>query len=126
MRLITILGVILAATIALSIWSNRSLAASAQELSGKVESIAGAVSRQDWQQAEKQMAALEKTWNKKKNWWPALMDHQEIDNIESSIARTREYITAREIGLSRGEISQLKLMINHIPEKEKLNLKNIL
>lgn len=126
MKLVTVLAILFAAAIAMGIWSNNSMAASARELSGKVESIAGSITDQNWEQAEKQMSSLEKTWNSKKNWWPALIDHQEIDNIDFSMARIKEYINARDPGLSRGEISTLKLMINHIPAKEALNLGNIL
>lgn len=44
-------------------------------------------------------------------------DHQEMDNIEFSLARVKEYVTSQDDALSLGQLSELKLMIEHIPRK---------
>ena len=55
-----------------------------------------------------------------------ILDHQEIDNIEFSLAKIKEYVASRDLPLALGQLSELKLMIEHIPRKEAVNLENIL
>jgi hypothetical protein len=111
--------------ISFSFWTNHLLQASAGEMLQNIEQIEQGLENNQWDQAQAKTDELEKTWEKKANWWPAVLDHQEIDNIEFSMAKTKEYITTKNDSLSWGQLSELKLMIRHIPDKESLKLKNI-
>lgn len=126
MRLLTALLIIFAGIVALGIWSNRQLEASTGDLLKNIDDIAQYVEHKDWAQAGVQTAGLEKTWRKKAGWWPVLLDHQEMDNIEFSLARIKEYVAYKDAALSRGQLSELREMVSHIPEKEAVTLKNIL
>ncbi|MCL6559709.1 MAG: DUF4363 family protein, partial [Firmicutes bacterium] len=96
------------------------------DLLQNIERIFSALEKEQWDAAYQQAVELESTWEKKANWWPILLDHQEMDNIEFSMARIKEYVAARDTALSRGQLSELKLMIKHIPEKEAITIKNLL
>ncbi len=126
MRLLITLLIILAVVISFGVWTNQSLAASARDLTHQIDAIANEVQNNRWAGAVAKTNALKKTWGKKATWWPMILEHQEIDNIEFSLARVREYVAARSNPLARGQLSELKLMINHIPRKEELTLQNIL
>lgn len=125
MRLLLVLLIIFAIIVSFSFWTNHMLQASADEMLQNIEQIEQGLNINLWEQALSGTDKLEETWDKKANWWPAVLDHQEIDNIEFSLAKTREYITTKNTSLSWGQLSELKLMIRHIPEKESINLKNI-
>lgn len=125
MRLLLVLLIIFAIMVSFSFWTNHLLQASADEMLQKIEQIEQGLENNQWEQARAGTDELEETWDKKANWWPTVLDHQEIDNIEFSMAKTREYITTENASLSWGQLSELKLMIGHIPEKESINLKNI-
>lgn len=126
MRLLIILFIIFVAAVSLGFWTNHSLGSSASELLQSVEQITQGVEKNQWDVAYNQTVELEKTWDKKAKWWPTVLDHSEIDNIEFALARVKEYVATQNTALARGELSELKLMIKHIPEKEAISIKNIL
>ncbi|MCL6639185.1 MAG: DUF4363 family protein [Firmicutes bacterium] len=125
MRLLLVLLLIFAAVVSFGFWTNRLLDKSAGELLQNTEQIAQGLENNRWDLAYEQTAALEKTWAEKAKWWPAVLDHQEIDNIEFALARFKEYVATRNTALAWGQLSEIKLMIKHIPEKEAVNVKNI-
>ena len=125
MRLLASLLAILLVVLAAGFWTNHSLQQSTKDLSRQIERVSQEIKQEQWEAAQKQNQHLEKTWQEKARWWPIILDHQEIDNIEFSMAKTREYIKTENASLSWGQLSELKLMIGHIPEKESINLKNL-
>lgn len=126
MRLLLALLVIFIGVISLGFWSNHSLQTSTDELLRDVEHIVMELEKDHWKKAYDKTVTLENNWNKKANWWAILLNHQEIDNIEFSLAKVKEYIAHKNMALSRAQLSELRLMIRHIPENETINIKNIL
>ncbi|MDT3705119.1 MAG: DUF4363 family protein [Thermincola sp.] len=97
----------------------------AQQLITKVRLIEETGNKEDWQKAAQEFAVLHERWNTASSKWTALVDHQELDNINISLAKVGEYIKAKDIPGFRAQMAELKILIRHIPEKEALNLKNI-
>jgi len=126
MRLIGTIITVTVLLLALGFWSNYSLQASSHELAKHIDIISRDVRNGQWQAAHEHNRVLQQTWDKKAKWWPVFLDHQEMDNIEFSLARVKEYVASKNKPLSLGQLSELKLMVKHIPEKEALNIKNIL
>ena len=125
MRLLATLAVILALVIGMGAWFNHSLQTSSDDLTGQIEMLSSTIRQQDWETAVEHSENLEKLWEQKAKWWPVFLDHQEMDNIEFSLARVKEYVISQDDSLSLGQLSELKLMIEHIPRKEAVNLENI-
>lgn len=126
MRLLTTLVVILALLLGLGIWNNHALQSSTDKLTGRIEQVMGEIEGQRWDTALQQTGQLEKDWQDNAGWWPVVLDHQEIDNIEFSLAKVKQYVATRNAPLAQGQLSELKLMLVHIPKKEAINLENIL
>lgn len=126
MRLLSALLIIFAAVVSLGFWTNHLLRTSAGELAQHIEQIEQELERNQWDEACAQTAELEEAWDKKAKWWPTILEHQEIDNIEFSMAKVKEYVAKKDTALSWGQLKELKLMIKHIPEKEAIKLQNIL
>ena len=116
----------LALLITLGLWTNHSLETTARGLAREIDSISAEIEQDRWDKAVKKTIQLEKLWDQKARWWPIFLEHQEMDNIEFSLARVKEYVASQNRSLSQGQLSELKLMIEHIPEKEAVTLKNIL
>lgn len=125
MRLLLALTVVFLAVVALGLWTNHLLEASTGKLVEQIDRIADDVREENWKGARDRTGGMEKAWEKEAAWWPTLLDHQEMDNIEFSMSRIREYIASRDTALSLGQLSELRLMISHIPEKEAVTVKNI-
>lgn len=125
MRLLTTLLIIFIAVIALGFWTNHQLTVSANELILAVEKIQAEIETENWDGATQYNGELEQNWEQKGKWWPALLDHQEIDNIDFAMAKNKEYIAARNAALALGQLSEIKQMIVHIPQKGAINITNI-
>jgi hypothetical protein len=118
--------IVFAGIVALGVWSNHMLEATTGDLLEKIDNISQSVEHKEWDRAGESTSGLEKTWRERAGWWPVLLEHQEMDNIEFSLARIKEYVSSRDTALSKGQLSELREMVGHIPEKEAVTLKNIL
>lgn len=98
----------------------------ANELVSKASLVEQQGNKENWPHAEKAFSSLDSAWIKASTKWTVLVDHQELDNINISLAKIREYIKAKDIPGFKSEVAELKLLLKHIPEKEALNLKNVL
>lgn len=126
MRLMMSLAAIMLGLLAGGFWTNHSLQVSTDEISRQIDKVFVEVKADNWQTALRRTNELEQIWDDKARWWPIFLDHQEMDNIDFSMARVKEYVAGQEDTLSMGQLSELKLMVEHIPKKEAVNLKNIL
>lgn len=79
----------------------------------------------DWKGAKESLQILESDWSKIKGTWAMLIDHIEIDNIDTSLSRAKQYIETQQYSLALAEASVLKQFVRHIPKKEGFNLENI-
>lgn len=125
MRLLSALVGLILVIVFLGFWVNHSLEATAKELTHNVNQVTREIKEANWDKAGKRIAAMEEDWKRINKWWPVVLDHQEMDNIEFSLAKAKAYIEEKEMVLSLGQLSELKLMILHLPEREALTLRNI-
>ncbi len=126
MRIYVFLVVSIVVLIGLGVTVLVALGSSARNLTRDFDHVLNAIRDEDWKLAEDRIAAAHSTWEKHRQWWAVVIDHREIDNIEMSFSRIGEYIRYQDKALASAELTVLKKLIEHIPEKEKLNIKNIL
>jgi hypothetical protein len=126
MKQLVISLIILGLITGTGLWTNDLLRESAQHLVIHIDRVADEIKDERWAEAVNHTEELEKAWSNQVGWWPIILDHQEIDNIEFSLAKIKEYVANKDKPLSLGQLSELKLMIKHIPAKEAVTLKNIL
>ena len=70
---------------------------------------------------------VQEKWDKTKNKWAALIDHQEIDNIEETMHRVEMLIGDPEEKVELlSELNKLGFYLEHIPEREAFSLENVL
>ncbi len=84
-----------------------------------------AVKTENWNGAEKALKTLENNWGKSKIYWSVLINHSEVDNIEQSIERIKQYIRLNDPIETSAETAGLRRYFLHIPENEKLTIENI-
>ncbi len=108
------------------IWVNNSLQTSSDHLCSQIETITQHIKSEDWEQAKENTAIFASKWREQAKWWPIILDHQEMDNVEFSLAKVKEFVKEEDKTLALGQLAEIKLMIKHLPEKERLNIKNIL
>jgi len=108
------------------LWVNRELQKSTNKLLQQIDQVSMEIEENNWKAAVEQTDKLEESWEKEAKWWPVFLEHQEMDNIEFSMAKFKKYVDSNSNSLSMGQLSEMRIMIEHIPRKEAINLKNIL
>jgi hypothetical protein len=126
MRLLGYVIILLIMIIGSGIWVNHALESSTDDLVMQIDKTAIPIKENDWQSAVDQTETLEEEWKKEAKWWPVFLEHQEMDNIEFAMAKFKEYVASKDSSLSLGQLSEMRIMIEHLPKKEEINIKNVL
>lgn len=118
--LLLILAIISSGVIAQQVLYNDS-----QRIVRPVEELEENIKSEDWTQADNSLNQVNMEWSKVKGKWSALVDHQEIDNIDVTLSRLQMFVKTCDKASSLSEAAALGKFVGHIPEKELPNLKNI-
>lgn len=116
---------IVAITIAGNI-SQKYLSATSKELESIIIKIEEYTNREDWSSAEAMVDEIEIVWSEHERVWASIIDHAEIDNIDTAMARLTTFIQTREKPSAVAEAATMKKYIQHIPVKDAPIWKNIL
>lgn len=125
-KTIILIAVLILAIIISGLITLNYLYRSSNKLEKNIASAYSAVSEAQWDMAEKQLEEFEANWEKTKYIWAMLVDHFEIDNIDNSFVKSRQYIKSRDYPSALSEVDALRQYILHIPGKEDFSLENIL
>lgn len=79
----------------------------------------------NWNEVELSFNMIYKKWKKSLDILMLVIDHDEMEKVNYSLSRIREYINIREKSLLIGEIGSLNYLVNHVKQKESLSLDNI-
>jgi len=124
-KVITSIIILLALIIGAGFLMTVTLSNSAKKLDSYITEIESNTKSGNWQKAEENLKDIEKDWSKTKGVWAVMMDHIEIDNIETTLTKVAAYVESKEVPLALAEISTLKQYVKHIPQKESFNIENI-
>lgn len=111
--------------IGMSIFAQRLLSRDSLRLEQSINEIEKNTETENWNQAENGVKKVNDIWSSVKGTWSALIDHQEIDNIDVTLSRLQMLVQAKEAPSALSEAAALKKYIGHIPAKEKLDMENL-
>ena len=111
--------------IGLSIFSLSMMNKDADKLSNQIDQLDSFVSDKNWEKASTGISNLSKTWKPIRKRWETLIDHIEVDRIDTSLARIKQLAASKEEADCLAEIAALKQSILHIPEKDKISFSTI-
>lgn len=74
---------------------------------------------------EEQFNKTEEKWKETNDMWSVIVMHAELDKIEESLTRTKSSIFDGQLEEALEEIETAMFYINHVKEREKIELKNI-
>ena len=124
-KVLTGLAFLCAVIIGVSLYTSSVFSKDAKTLEERINVIEENISKSDWTSAEKNLKAIEEEWGKMEKAWTVFLDHEEIDNIDTSLVRISKYIETKNTSMAMSEIAVLRQFVKHIPENESLSLKNI-
>lgn len=118
--------IVILAFFGFAFWVQHSITETANDIADLLSSIEEAAYEENWESAIEDMKAVEDDWNNTRKKWQMLIDHQEIDNIDSTLVRVKSWIALEAKEDCVAELAALKLFILHIPERKALRITNIL
>lgn len=98
---------------------------SSEKMVEAIEKTTSLVAQNSWEEAKTSIKNIEIMWDDTEKIWTVLTDHFEVDNIEMSLKKSKEYIETQNLPLTLAELESLKFMMEHMHKKEQFNLKNI-
>ncbi|HHV35420.1 MAG TPA: DUF4363 family protein [Syntrophomonadaceae bacterium] len=107
------------------VYSQRYLDRSASQLVVELEEVKKAVEQERWKESRDAYAKFNKNWSKAHENWAMFTDHFELDNIEMRLTRGRSFIEAEDATNAIAEFNEAIMLLDHIPERERLTLYNI-
>lgn len=124
----TIIGVAVGFVILLllGVLSYKYLEKSSNKLTLDLDQVEVSIHNEDWRNAQQSLMYFNTQWDTSKHWWSLLLDHREIEQMEISLRRLEKYVETQSIPFSMGEVSELKLLLDHISDTEYPSLRNIL
>ncbi len=124
-KIISLIVILTSLMIVSCVFAQKLLHNDSVRLGQAIDGVMENVKAQSWGQAENKLNQLNNSWEEVKHIWSALIDHQEIDNIDVTLSRLQKLVETRDVSSSVSEAAALKKFIDHIPEKESLNMDNI-
>lgn len=106
--------------------SHMYLARSAGILIESLDALWELVEAEDWERAKEKVQSIEEDWQSTKQVWAAIVNHQEIDQLELIVVRLRQQINNEDKHWARIELSLAKSILEHVYEKERLTWGNIM
>lgn len=125
MRLLSGIIITVAIIIAGGFYVNHQLRQTSEQLVTQIVLVNEAIEQGDWNAAAAETDELDQVWEEQAGWWPVFFEHDEMHNIEFSMAKFKAYVDCHNVDLSLGQLSEIRLMIEHMPGKEEVILDNI-
>lgn len=89
------------------------------------EDILISVYAEDWDKAADQFDRLSKDWHDQKKIYSFFFNTTDINNTDFSIARTKNYIYAKDLSLTSGELNCIKEQLGFLHLNELITLDNV-
>jgi hypothetical protein len=124
-KVISLISIIVIVIVAAGIFSAHTLTASSDKLKDGIDKIEFNTQKNNWNEAIKELNSMKREWADMETLWSVLIDHIEIDSIDTSISRITVFIENKNKTQALTEVAVLKKYIKHIPSKEYLNFKNV-
>lgn len=84
------------------------------------------VEEESWSDSNQEMSLLNESWHKYKKIALLFLDTQAINEIDYSMAKSTEYIKARDVSNSSGELLVMHEQLKFLSSNDKVSLSNIL
>ncbi len=91
-----------------------------------IEEIISAAGENDWENCQKALEHFQLHWKDAKKWFAVFIHHDEMDLIHEALYEIEIYIQYQDRVQTCAKANVLKILLEHIPENERLTLENVL
>lgn len=117
--------IILCCFFAFSLYVDHSILSFSNQLKETSSALDQAVYNKEWNAAEKSLDLITIKWENKKKIWLLLLDHENIDEIDRSLAEVKQMIRIQQYDMALHAISTLHHCLEDIPQSQTISLSNI-
>lgn len=96
------------------------------ELLGLMEQTRQALLRQEWDEAEEELRAMEQDWSSRKAMLQILIAHQDIDAVERALGKLSVGIQNRNLYEALYNAKDAEWAIEHLPSRETPSLQHVI
>lgn len=116
---------LLVATFLGLLYANLTVNKLAKGVESSLNMLQSSIEKNNWNEAKAMLLPLENKWQKTRTAWTIFLDHTELDALDSAMQRIIRLVQLHQKSLALAEISVTRGFVLHIPEIEKLTLRNI-
>ena len=95
------------------------------EIKGIFSEIEEDISKQNIEKAKKQINNIGGKWEEKQKKLAYYIEHDELEKVHTSIVTMKSFFKTKDFSAAMAELSEGKFILEHIQEKNSLNLQNI-
>lgn len=117
--------VIIIIIVTLDIFLQNYTKTSTMEIEELLSEIKESIENKDTDSQKDKLNELDKTWEEKHNKLAYYIEHDELENVDSSIVKVRYFLENGDIPSAIAELETGKFVLKHIEDKYKFNFQNI-
>jgi len=122
LSVLVIIGIIITSGILLQNYLDKS----ANSMITALQIIKDELEQEQWPEGKNKFNSFTKQWEQVRKNWALFIDHLEIHNLEMKLARIEELLDMQEKKEILPELNEIIVLLQHIPERERLTWRNIL
>ena len=98
---------------------------SVEEMSKKLDNLKQEIENKNWEESNKKMEEIEKIWEEKNEVMAYYIEHNELEKVQTEIAKTKADVELKEAAMAAESISNCNFILEHIKDKNALKIVNI-
>jgi len=120
------MAVLMAIFLAAGYMTDRNILAALKELQDLTQGIEAAVREDNWVSAQQLVGAFSHRWPPIRRTWDLLMDRDEMDQFDLSLARLQRCASQQDKNGALAELAELRTLLMHVEHKEVFRWRNLL
>lgn len=92
----------------------------------EISAIQDAAQEENWEKVREQLGALHECWDERAAYFHIILQHDELNEVESLLARARSFAIEQDEGEFRACAAELQSQLRVLSEMQEISIKNIL
>lgn len=97
----------------------------ASEMVASLQAVKDDVAENKWEDSIINFSTFIERWQPVRENWVLFINHNEINNVETKLTRISELLKTQEHSSVTAELGEAIMLLQQIPERERLNWRNI-
>lgn len=125
MKKIIIIIIVIGLVVGLDIITNKYTDNSVKELVNKLYDLRQEILKENEENSKKDIEEIKKIWKEKYNVLAYYIEHDELEKVETELTKLNADIEMKEYKQCINELDTTIFILNHINQKEKLDVKSV-